>query len=286
MIRHYKFAGIEISVDIPDEKMYQGEHRLGNFAAVSVENPHVFKFELKDSLDTPAGECLWINPTDCLYQDGNRRIRYVGSVLQTLEGAYIRVNSEKRMHQVQLLADTFPDRIGPKTVLNSLDITHLVAQQHGFILHCSYIERNGKAILFTAPSGTGKSTQAELWREFRGAEIINGDRAVVRIIRDKIFSEGIPFAGSSIYCKNRSLPIEAIVYLGQAPHTTIYKLQGYKAFSRLWEGVSVNLHEKKDAELISEAVQKTAAEIPMFYLSCTPDESAVIALEEALGKKG
>lgn len=285
MVRHYRFAGIELSVDIPDQKMYQDEHRLGNFAVESVTNPQVYKFELTDVLDDATGVCIGNHSGERVYVDGLRRIRYVGSVQHTLAGAYICVASEGRTHKVQLLAEKYPDRIGSKTVLNSLDVAHLVAQEHGFILHCSYIERNGKAILFTAPSETGKSTQAELWKELRGAEIINGDRAVVRIVDGQIMAEGIPFSGSSAYCKNRSLPVEAIVYLGQALHTSICRIQGYKAFSRLWEGVSVNSWDKQDAELVSEAVQKVAEKIPMFYLTCTPDETAVIALEQALRKK-
>lgn len=285
MVRHYKFAGIEISVDIPDRKIYQDKNRLGNFAVKTVTNPHIYRFELADVLDEPAGVCIGKNPGYCVYQDGHQRIRYVGSVQHTLDGAYIRVSSEGGVHKVQLLAEKFPDQIGTKTVLNSLDVPHLIAQAHGFILHCSYIEREGRGILFTAPSETGKSTQADLWNELRGAEIINGDRAAVRIVDGEIMAEGIPFAGSSTYCKKRSLPVEAIVYLGQASHTSICRLQGYKAFSKLWEGISVNLWDKRDVELVSEAVQKVAEQIPVFHLTCTPDETAVIALEQALRKK-
>ncbi len=45
--------------------------------------------------------------------------------------------------------------------------------------HCSYILHQNRAILFAAPSGTGKSTQAALWEKYRGAEIIIGDRGLL-----------------------------------------------------------------------------------------------------------
>jgi hypothetical protein len=162
---------------------------------------------------------------------------------------------------------------------------HGFARNHGFIFHCSCIDRGGEAILFTAPSGTGKSTQADLWHQHRGTEIINGDRAAIRLAEGKLLAEGIPFAGSSQYCKNRSLPLRAIVYLGQAPRTTIRKLRGYEAFSKIWEGVSVNTWDREDLERVSAVVQKVASEIPVYHMPCTPDESAVIALEEALRKQ-
>ena len=47
-------------------------------------------------------------------------------------------------------------------------------------LHSSYIIYHDKAILFTGPSGIGKTTQAELWRDYQGAEIINGDVTLIR----------------------------------------------------------------------------------------------------------
>ena len=81
------------------------------------------------------------------------------------------------------------------------------------------------------------------------------------------------------------LPLEAIVYLGQAPVTTIRRMRGYEAFSRIWEGVSVNTWDKTDMELVSHVVQRIAQQVPVFHMPCTPDESAVDVLEQEL-KKG
>ena len=285
MERYYKFAGIELSVIIPEEKFYEDENRLKPFSVDAVKCPHVYKVEMVDVLDEPIGTCIVAYPSFCVYQEGEQRVRYIGAVENSLDGAYIRVNSCGKDHVIQVLNDTYPERITTKTILQSIEAEHLLAQNNSFILHCSYIERNGKAILFTAPSETGKSTQADLWNQLRGAKIINGDRAAIRIVDGQIYAEGIPFAGSSQYCENRSLPIDAIVYLGQALQTTIRKTEGYQAFMKIWEGVSVNSWDKKDVEQVSQVVSEVVQEIPIFHLTCTPDESAVIALEEALNKK-
>lgn len=285
MERYYRFAGIELSVIIPEEKFYEEERRLKPFAVDVVEDPHVYRVEMVDVLDKPMGTCIAKYPSFCIYEEGEISVRYIGANEDSLDGAYIRVSNFGKDHVIQVLNRSYPDRITTKTILQSIEAEHLVAQNQGFILHCSYIERNGKAILFTAPSETGKSTQADLWNQLRGAEIINGDRAAVRIVDGQILAEGIPFAGSSQYCENRSMPIEAIVYLGQAPTTSICRLQGYPAFSKIWEGVSVNSWDRKDVEMVSDAVQEVVKRIPIFHLTCTPDESAIIALEEALKKE-
>jgi hypothetical protein len=219
-----------------------------------------------------------------IYRDEEKEIRYLGFSSESWEKAHLRVENIGKQHRVCYAKSYFPNKIVSRTVLNCMGAEHLIARAGGFVFHCSYIERDGEAILFTAPSGTGKSTQADLWHEYRGAEIINGDRAAVRIVDGKVMAEGIPFAGSSAYCKNRSLPIRAIVYLGQAKETSIRKLRGYEAFSRIWEGVSVNTWDKVDMEMVSAAVQEVAQQVGVFHMPCRPDESAVIALEDALRK--
>ena len=284
MERYYRFAGVELAVSTADAGNLDGS-RLEEFAVDSVTDPHVFRFELTDELPRPGGECIATKPGFRIYREGGRRMRYLGSVEQSLEGAYICAIHEGKEHRVQVLSDKVGGRISYKTVLNSLEAEHLIARNGGFVFHCSYIEWNGRAILFTAPSGTGKSTQAELWKELRGAEIINGDRAAVRIADGRVIAEGIPFSGSSVYCRSRSLPLAAVVYLGQAPVTSIRRMRGFESFARIWEGCSVNTWDREDVELVSAAVKRLAESVPVYHLPCTPDESAVAALENALKKQ-
>ena len=280
MKRYYRFAGLEFQVEMPEEIFYRDERHLASFRADTCENPHVFRFDRVEELTLPAGNCQMMQPNFRIYCREEGHVRYIGG-----ENPYIRAEHHGKFHTVQVKKNPYTDHIGSKTVLESMEIEHLTARNHGFIFHCSYIDHNGKAILFTAPSETGKSTQADLWAKYRGTEIINGDRAAIRLAEGQLLAEGIPFAGSSQYCKNRSLPIEAIIYLGQAPVTTIRKLRGYEAFSKIWEGVSVNTWDREDMELVSGVVQKVAEQIPIYHMPCTPDENAVIVLEETLRKQ-
>lgn len=277
--RFYRFAGLEFQVEMAADIVYQDERHLAPFAVDDASAPHRFSFEFVEKLPEPEGREIARQPNYTLYALNGSQVRYIGG-----RDPYLRAEHRDREHHVLALKNRYSGTIGVKTVLECLGVEHLIARNHGFIFHCSYIDHNGKAILFTAPSETGKSTQADLWNQHRGAEIINGDRAAVRLADGRILAEAIPFSGSSRHCKNRSLPIEAIVYLGQAPVTSIRKLRGYEAFARIWEGVSVNTWDKTDMEQVSAVVQKIATQIPVFHLPCTPDESAVTALEEELRK--
>ena len=284
MEKYYRFAGVELSVTACDTPMYEEDRSLEPFRVDTVSDPHRFTFAFVDTVTPPVGSLAATMDNFVEYRDGDRHQRYIGAINGNLTNAYIRAEHHGKDHRVQLKRSSYQEGLTAKTVLNAIEAEHLIARNHGFVFHCSYIEHNGKAILFTAPSETGKSTQADLWHQYRGAEIINGDRAAIRLADGQLMAEGIPFAGSSKYCKNRSLPIEAIVYLGQAPVTTIRRMRGYESFCRIWEGVSVNTWDKEDVELVSDVVQKVAEQIPVFHMPCTPDESAVIVLEQELRK--
>lgn len=284
MERYYRFAGLEFLISMPENMMYENAYRLAPFAVDTVTDPHIFSFSRVEELEPPRGRCLWTQADFRAYEEPGQIVRYLGMTTQSWEGAQIRAVHRGKNHDVQIKGSMYAGRVAVKTVLKTLTTEHLVTQNHGVIFHCSYIDHNGKAILFTAPSETGKSTQADLWNQHRGAEIINGDRAVIRIAEGKLLAEGIPFSGSSFHCKNKSLPLEAIVYLAQAPETTIRKVRGFEAFSRIWEGVSVNTWDKQDLELASDTVKRIAETVPVYHMPCTPDENAVIALEQELRK--
>ena len=283
MIRkNYCFAGVEVQIVAPKEWMYTDDKYLAPFVVEDVKEPHVFTFEPADDLPEPCGNCVVKKPGFIVYERNGISTRYIGSVEKGWENAYICAQHSGKEHKIILKKSQFNEQIGTHTVLSAIAAEHLIAQENGVVFHCSYIDVNGKAVLFTAPSETGKSTQADLWHTLRGAEIINGDRATIRLVDGKLYAAGIPFAGSSIYCKNETLPLAAIVYLGQAPTTSIHRLKGYQAFAKVWEGVSINTWNKDDMEKVTALVKNIVETVPVFYMPCKPDESAVIALEKAL----
>lgn len=280
--KNYSFAGIEMQISMAEDLMYTNDRYLTPFAVDSVTDPHLFTFELCDNLPAPKGVCVAETPAFHVYEENGISVRYIGSVSQSWEDAYICAQHDGKNHRVLLKKSQFTGRVGTHTVLSAIAAEHLIAQAEGVVFHCSYIEHKGKAILFTAPSETGKSTQADLWQQYRGAYIVNGDRAAIREINGQLFAGGIPFSGSSTHCNNRTLPLAAIVYLGQASVTTIRRMSGYQAFARVWEGISINTWDKDDMYKASALVKKIVENTPVFHMPCTPDEDAVTVLEKAL----
>lgn len=73
-----------------------------------------------------------------------------------------------------------------RNICDLLGLERLLLSRQGLLLHASFIRWQDRGILFSAPSGTGKSTQADLWVRHRGAEVINGDRAALRRSADPV----------------------------------------------------------------------------------------------------
>lgn len=238
--------------------------------------------EIVDMLTPVCGERLYQEPSYQVYRTPEGLVRYLGRYGGSPDNAYMRIERRDKTLHVQYRRDLLPEGITHRLLLDGLEAEHLLSRHRGFLLHASWIEYDGAAILFTAPSETGKSTQAELWCRNQGAELINGDRAAVRIFDDGIKVCGIPFSGSSPVRKNKTMPLRAIVYLTQASTNTVSRLRGRYAFQRVWEGCTVALWDREDVELTTQTVSDVIGCIPVYQLDCTPDVRAVNLLKSFL----
>lgn len=161
-------------------------------------------------------------------------------------------------------------------------LPYLLAMKRTIMVHASYIEFGGEGIIFSAPCGTGKSTQAALWEKHRGAEIINGDKCAISADADGVTVHGVPFAGTSGICKNKSLPLKAIVVLRQAPQNSVKRLGGAYAVRALTENVYHDMATAAESAVLMSIIMDITEETPIYELACTPDEGAVQELEKLL----
>lgn len=250
----------------------------GNFA----EPMYDYTVSLCDRLLPPTGQELFHGANQRAYRSGDELIRYTGPVEASVDQAHASIRRSGNHVRLDFLRRPDVTQVTAKLLVNHLDLEHLLTVHNGFLLHASFIEHEGSAILFTAPSETGKSTQAKLWCDHAGAELVNGDRAAVRIIDGEVYACGIPFSGSSPVRRNVTLPLKAIVYLSQAPENSIAKLRGVRSFRSVWEGCTVNVWDREDVEKATKTVSEVVSRIPVYHLACTPDIRAVELLKNTM----
>lgn len=285
MERFYRFAGITFRITGNDGDMYLEDGVLAPFRVDGPDCDHSIGYEVVSALPAPEWECVFHGPRIQVFRRGDVQLSCMGDTALLPDGAHTQICRQGKQTRVQVLRSEVPERIMPRLVLNTLEAEHHIARHGGFLLHTSFISWEGRAILFTAPSGTGKSTQAELWRRFRGAEVINGDRAAVIPGDGAVYAHGIPYCGTSGICRAAVLPVAAIVYLSQAPKSEISRLTGLRAFRSVWEGCSINVWDRADVERCTQSVTDAVQRIPVLHLACAPDESAVRVLEEYLRRE-
>lgn len=155
-------------------------------------------------------------------------------------------------------------------------------QREAAILHSSYINVKGNAILFTGPSCIGKSTQAALWQKNANAEIINGDRAVVRCVGNNWYAYGYPCSGTSGICINKTLPLKAIVVLQKSEKNMIEKLSAAQKVQALVSATELYPWDNKEVDMAFSISEKLIHQVPIIRLSCRADYDAVKLLKDYL----
>ncbi len=168
--------------------------------------------------------------------------------------------------------------------------THLLCGElllrfhNALLLHSSVVAANGKAVLFCGQSGAGKSTQASLWKEHLGAEILNGDRCVIREENGVFLGGGSPWCGTSGIYNPKHYPIAGMILLKKSKENVLRPL-GAEAFPTLFSQLTVNTWDKDFVDFTSSALVQLLNSVPVFELSCRPNREAAHLVYNTLFKK-
>ncbi len=172
---------------------------------------------------------------------------------------------------------------GSAGIFNRIGMEKLLLQHQGLLLHASLIKYADNAIAFTGPSGVGKSTQANLWHNHMGADILNGDRAALRKGVGGWTAYGSPYAGTSGIYKNDAAPLAAIVLLQQAAENRFRPATEAESFRYIYPELSMHHWDKHFISEATDLAIRLLADVPVYVLECRPDESAALLVKKGLG---
>lgn len=291
---YYEIAGIVLEINLPERIVIEPMEPYCIYR-VEKKTPDIFfNYSFVKQLKLPERLPIYKKDQEEIYESEEEVIRFVHRCSPILKEIDRTVKLEKEMgdfinrykkdvpnqYEIFLLEHQI---LNEKKIFYTMGLEHLLATQRAVILHSAYIDYKGKAILFSAPSGTGKSTQAELWRMNReGTEVVNGDRSILTC-RDGIpEANGLPFCGTSKIYKKKTLPIRAIVVLRQGKQNVIHRLQPLEAVQWLLSECTVMFGIRQDVENTMDLLTELVQSVPVFWFSCLPDVSAVSVLEQAL----
>ncbi|OPZ86250.1 MAG: hypothetical protein BWY74_03696 [Firmicutes bacterium ADurb.Bin419] len=153
------------------------------------------------------------------------------------------------------------------------------------MLHASAVAYENKAYLFSARSGTGKSTHAELWIKHFGADkaaIINDDKPAIRLLDNSFFVYGTPWSGKSDKNLNIKVPLRSIVFIERSETNRIDRIDSKQAIALI---INQTLRPKQLEKMdkLLDLLEKILVTVPIYKLCCNISEDAVELAYKVIG---
>ncbi len=153
----------------------------------------------------------------------------------------------------------------------------------GMLLHASAVVVDNEAYLFSAASGTGKSTHTGLWLEHFGdkAYILNDDKPALKLENDCFYAYGTPFSGKYDISVPKGVPIKGIAFIERAQENKISRLDNMTAIIKIFEQTVRDL-EGYNMDKLLTLIDKLICTVPIYKLECNISDEAVVTSYTAM----
>jgi hypothetical protein len=195
---------------------------------------------------------------------------------------------EQQAAREEAIAEGFRFRNFPDPYLDRTSIQRKIAEalfdRNILVVHGSVIAVDGQGYLFTARSGTGKSTHTRFWRETFGsrAVMVNDDKPFLRM-EEQILVCGAPWSGKHGLDTNITVPLKAICILERGPENRIRPIAPEEALPMLLHQSHHPLDESKQHRL-EAMVEDLARRIPLWNMECSLDPKAAEVAYAAMSR--
>lgn len=164
-----------------------------------------------------------------------------------------------------------------------------ILERGGVCFHASAVAVDGQAVLFSADSGTGKSTQARLWQQYLSQQHqvvrINDDKPVLRVGEDGVWAYGSPWSGKHALHTNTKAPVKALVFLQQAAENHIRALTPQEAFSLVFPQTFCVKTDARQRIRVLQILDVLLRRVPVYQLSCNISGEAVQLAYQTIWKE-
>lgn len=272
MKRSYIVAGHRFSLQMPEnEALWGAMEQYAPFAAGESNLEPVFEMELADTIDMEGAESL--------YRDHPEEGQPPVEILRRGEDWFVKscciIKASPDWKKAQFCFNS-PNHLF--SLNNALMICYAFATAtlHTLEMHASVVVNSGKAFLFLARSGTGKSTHSQMWlRAIPGTELLNDDNPIVRILDDgQVMVYGSPWSGKTPCYRNAQAPAGAFVHIKRAPYDKCSPLSTLEGYAIVYSSCSGFKADRKMGDAIHETVSAIAMKGICYTMECLPDEEA------------
>ena len=155
-------------------------------------------------------------------------------------------------------------------------IAEVIPKKNCFLMHGAVLSWKGNGYMFTAPSGTGKSTHVALWKKYLGdsVEIISGDKPILKVDEQGICIYGTPWAGKERWQINTGVPLKGICVLQRGLSNQIRRVNPLEILPQLLQQVHYTENTVMAAKTM-ELLDKVLESVPIYQMRCNISEEAV-----------
>ena len=170
-----------------------------------------------------------------------------------------------------------------ETVAALRKISGILPLHDRMLFHGAALTYEEDGFLFTAPSGTGKTTHIRMWRRHLGevVRIVNGDKPFLAIKENEVRVYGAPWAGKEKWQKNRSAQLKGICRIKQGEECSIRKLEPIECLNWILNEIYVP-PKSGMLDITLGHVEKLLERVPVYELTCDVSEEAVKCSFEAM----
>lgn len=220
------------------------------------------------------------------YSKNDKHSAYVIASNNTYQGKTEYSSDFKEMHCYLNKEICRPELMNIGTLLRFLPMREIFNYYKILFFHAAQVLYKEKGIIFTAASGTGKTTQSKLWKKYREAELLCNDRTLIRKMNDTWMTYGFPMDGSEPVRSNKKTNLGCIVVLEQGKQNKIERLWGAKALTSLMSNLVLDAWDSDARFRAVNQLIRMMETIPVYRYACTMDEDAVHCLENQLKEDG
>lgn len=165
------------------------------------------------------------------------------------------------------------------------EIAKALPQYHRMVFHGAVISYNGNGYIFTAPSGTGKTTHIMLWKKYiDGVDIVNGDKPIISVTQDSVTAYATPYAGKERFQNHSSTGVRALCLIKRGKQNKITRVKPGDYLSDIIR--QMYLPEDPVAVMNSlDLLDLMLKKLEVYVLECDISEEAVRCSFEAMTKE-
>ncbi len=282
-----KVADIVINYNYHHNEFFS--QRLKDYLYNGDEQGIEINYSLQESIELPPHTVVGAiqNATLGTLENGNS-IMYLQSKKSGKVYTYIEHSEDFSFAQ----SKSVPIKSGKGSPLNDCEREYLrsgsmfndrLILEGGTCLHGSCIAYKGKAVVFSAPCGTGKSTHTANWQRLfpDDVQFVNDDKPALREKGGSVYAYGTPWCGKTSLNTNISVPLAAVVFIKRSEVNKITRLDIPEAVCYLNDQTFPSVYDNRLFKLNMEFIEKLISKVPIYMLECNiSDEAVYVARNE------